>query len=171
MKRLIINFGFEVSLVLLINCGKEDSGGGDIIYWTTYVVFEDDGEDLFFSNDLYDASSITLTVSDFDPFTSDQLNLEFIHGRNRFDLIGSKAYPTYIDYGNGDIDTLTSFTKENIPKTGYPSEIWVYLNEEEVVYMNLNNEMINELGLRNNPDNISWTNDPILMVLPKKPEM
>lgn len=31
--------------------------------------------------------------------------------------------------------------------------------------------MINELGLRNNPSNLSWTNDPILIVLPKKPEM
>lgn len=43
MKRLIINFGFAVGLVLLINCGQDDSGGGDVVYWNTYAVFDNIG--------------------------------------------------------------------------------------------------------------------------------
>lgn len=88
MNRLILNIILVLGSVLLINC-RNDDGCCDPIIWNTYVVFENDKEDLFLSSVNYDASSITLTVGDFDPFTSDQLNLEFIHGRNRFELIGS----------------------------------------------------------------------------------
>jgi hypothetical protein len=168
MKRLIINFGFAVSLVLLINCGQDDSGGGDLIYWTTYFVFDDNGEDLFLANDSYDVTKLEVSSPSWGG-TDFSLN-ELSSGRYRFWQLVSLD-PTYIDYGNGDIDTLTHVIKEHSHRSNYPSDIWYYLNDAEVAHFELTSEMILELGERNDPHDSRWTNDPILIVLPKKPEL
>jgi hypothetical protein len=170
MNRLIINFGFAVGLVLLINCTNDD-GCCDPIFWNTYIVFENNKEDLFLSSVNYDESKLSITIPDLN-YTFQNLNLEFVNNRNRYVLNTTGKNPVLLDYGNGDIDTLTfTFTESPDPNSPYVLEAWYYLNGLEVANMNFTSEMINELGLRNNPDNISWTNDPILIVLPKKPEM
>jgi hypothetical protein len=169
MKRLIINFGFAVGLVLLINCGQDNSGGGDAVYWNTYAVFDNSGEGLFLSSVNYDADLLKVSIPNANAIHTWRLENDGIHSRFYWNSLG--VTPVYIDYGNGDIDTLTKVIKEHSHRSNYPSDIWYYLNDEEVAHFELTSKMINELGLRNNPHNSYWTNDPILIVLPKKPEM
>jgi hypothetical protein len=172
MNRLIINFGFAVGLVLLINCGQEESSGGDSIYWGTYVVFEDDVEGLFQSNDSYDVTKFNASTPREHNVFNSTFEHELANGRNRFLWSLSGLTPHYLDYGNGDIDTLTHISKEFDPKADYPSDIRYYLNGEEVAHFDLRiGGIINELSARNNFSSSRWTNDPILIVLPKKPEM
>jgi hypothetical protein len=169
MKRLIINISLGIGLILMVNCGN-DEGCCDPVFWNTYVIFEDDGKDLFFSNDSYDESKLKITIPELN-YTFQNLSLEFENNKNRYVLNTTGKNPVFLDYGNGDIDTLTFKSTKSPDSNHYTDlETWYYLNGLEVAYMSFTNEMINELGLRNNPSNSSWTNDPILIVLPKKPE-
>lgn len=173
-------------LMLLYSC--ESTKVGDIAQWDDYFVFiTSEDADLFNSYPQYDAGKVTFGSSlgvlrsfDF---------VDTVDNIHRFGWVTFIYEENYIDYGNGDIDTLTMSWE---PKKVKVEDVFMYrdiqfkavdkitfsFNGSTVAVWDFmaNPELKEEIPRRNNPSGPSYPDrsspdfDPVVIVLPKEPD-
>jgi hypothetical protein len=180
MKNLLL---IIVPLTILISCDRNNSKP---IHWADYYTFITSEEaDLFNSYPDFDAGKITMSH-----FTMGSLYvrgydfLDTVNTELRFGWAAWRGEESYIDYGNGDIDTLTiswepqDVTFENVfIYKGWPfkavDKVTISFNGTTVAVwdfiadpgLRLEIRSRNTLRTKDDPDY-----DPVVIILPKEPD-
>lgn len=168
---------FYLLVIFLLSC---DENIGEPIQWSTYFVFvNQDNSDFFDSNLDYDPTRIVMVTNGIDFI----LHLDTLSSVNRFRRGSALWDIQYVDYGNGDIDTLTMVWNpsdvnepffDNGTYFGSVDNIKFYFNKVQVAEwdfikdpeMRMKIVQRNADALRNNVDF-----DPVIIVIPKEPDL
>ena len=175
MKKILVIFYIIIGLGF--GC---DNNEFEPIEWDTYFVFlNQDKSDFFDSNLEYDPAGIIMRTNGINMTP----HLDTLGTINRFHRRSALWDIQYIDYGNGDIDTLTMIWQPSEVNDPYYNKgtyfgsvdnIKFYLNEALVAEWDfikdpgLKTDIVRSNGtaFKNNADF-----NPVLIVLPKDPDL
>ncbi len=155
-----------LSLAMLA-CDGNDPGEDAAVYGYFFqlrTVHEGKDVEFFSVNPAYDYHSFTVKDFDHGSLAFDAKNLIYISDMDSIDLtdffnktksfyIGSVFLTQYLDYGNGDVDTLTQTSK--------PSNGGFLAHNPDSVFFYLNGKLKFKYGYKANLDNLRTKNNPV----------
>jgi hypothetical protein len=166
MKKITFNYLLIILVAAFVAC-KQDIGESDPHHIRNYFVFlTSEGNDFFDSDTRYDLSKIT--------FSCRQLqDVKIINGLHTFELFPGSC-ESIINFGNGDLDTLKMVWEPGVYGTPTRSEDLIrasfFYNGLLIDTWDFSAvpRLINELGERNVPDTPDWSNNLIIITIPKQ---
>jgi hypothetical protein len=164
MKTIILNFLLVIMIINFIGC-KEDTCEEPIQIRNFFVFMNSGGGDFFDSDTRYDPDKITFSCRQL-------IDIKIINGFHNFELYPGSC-ESIINFGNGDLDTLKMVWEpgvygtrncDDLKKTSY------YYNGKLIDTWDFeaNPNLFHEIAERNVPDNGKWSNNPIIITIPKQ---